>query len=140
MTLNELYQFADQNGIDVYTRKLSGIKGLAVKSLCYHIALNKDLIDGEKEERIILAHEVAHCITDQFYYQQDINNPLYRQNIRKAERIATDYACTYLVSVEELKIVSQQYANDYEIAEALDIDMNLLHKIVDYYKRKNLLE
>lgn len=138
MTLNELYQFADQH-ISIYDWNLCGIKGLAVKSKCYHIALNKKIIANKREESLVLAHELGHCETDQFYFLQDINNPLYRQNIQKAERLAKDYAYELLISIDAIKAAIPLFSNDFEIAEYFDIDINTFQDIVQYYKRKNLI-
>ena len=92
-----------------------------------------------KKDKLILAHEIGHCMTDHFYFLKDINNPLYKQNIEKAEREADDYAISLLVSPEEIMQAQNKFNNDAEIAEELNISITLLRKAVGYYKRKNLL-
>ena len=87
MNLIELYGYAEQRGITVVNWKIDNKRACAIKMKReYHILMNDRLISGEREERIVLAHELGHCRSDRMYYLQDFCNPLYRQNIAKAER------------------------------------------------------
>lgn len=44
------------------------------------------------------------------------------------------------VPLNELKIAIAHGTSDFEIAEILDIDVDTLRDVVDYYKRKGMLE
>lgn len=44
------------------------------------------------------------------------------------------------VPLNELKIAIARGSTDFEIAELLDIDVGTFHAVVDYYKRKGMLE
>lgn len=139
MELLDLYSFTERNNIKIMSYNLETLNAVTIKLDKYFIGINKNIIKSEKAEKLILAHEIGHCMTDHFYFLKDINNPLYKQNIEKAEREADDYAISLLVSPEEIIQAQNKFTNDAEIAEELNISVTLLRKAVGYYKRKNLL-
>lgn len=140
MNLAELYGYAEQRGITVVTWKIDNRKACAIKmNREYHILMSSRMIDGEREERKVLAHELGHCRSDRMYYLQDYCNPLYRQNIAKAERKASDEACRLLVKPEELKKALCENDTEYAAAESLDLDIFTYRDIVDYYQRKGMI-
>ena len=137
MNLTELYGYATQKGITVVNWKIDNKKACAIKmEKKYHILMNDRLINGEREERLVLAHEIGHCRSDRMYYLQDFCNPLYRQNIAKAERKANNEACRLLVKPEELKKALCENDTEYAAAESLDLDLHTFYMVVDYYKVK----
>lgn len=139
MTLNELYLYAEQNGIETFDWNIRGSKGLALKMGYYYIALNRKLIESESDERIVLAHELGQCMTDQLHYIEDIKNPLYKQNIQKAERRAKNFSYQLIAPVSQIIAAAKFSDDEQEIAELLDVDLNTLKGAVQYYKRKGLM-
>ena len=141
MDLLQLYGYAEQKGIVVVPWKIDNRKACAIKMKReYHILMNDRLIDGERDERVTLAHELGHCRSDRMYYLQDYCNPLYKANIAKAERKAKDEACRLLVNPDELKKALRENDTEYAAAESLDLDVPSFREIVTYYKRKGLIE
>lgn len=137
MDILQLYDYAERRNITVKDYVVHGKKGTALKIFDeYHILLNETEIETEREKREVFAHELGHCETDLFYYLDDINNPLFRQNLEKIERIAQDKACTYLVDVNTLKEAVKTYKVDYLIAEELDLSVDTLNDVIKYYTRK----
>lgn len=140
MDLMQLYGYAEQKGIIVAPWKIDNRKACAIKMKReYHILMNDRLIDGERDERVTLAHELGHCRSDRMYYLQDYCNPLYKANIAKAERKAKDEACRLLVSPDELKKALRENDTEYAAAESLDIDLFTFRDVVEYYRIKGLL-
>lgn len=140
MDLMQLYGYAEQKGIIVAPWKIDNRKACAIKMKReYHILMNDCLIDGERDERVVLAHELGHCRSDRMYYLQDYCNPLYKANIAKAERKAKDEACRLLVSPDELKKALRENDTEYAAAESLDIDLFTFRDVVEYYRIKGLL-
>lgn len=140
MNLAELYGYAEKKGITVVAWKIDNRKACAIKmKRSYHILMNAQLIDGEREERSVLAHELGHCRSDRMYYLQDYYNPLYRQNIAKAERRAHNEACRLLVSPDELKKAICENDTEYAAAESLDIDLFTFRDVVEYYQNKGVI-
>lgn len=140
MNLIELHSYAEKNDIIVNYRKIDAKKACVLKLQSkFHILLNQNLVNSESEERIILAHELGHCENDQLYYLTDYSNPMYVQNILKSERMASDYACMLLASVDEIKTALSKYEDEYSAAESLNINVLKFKEIVDCYKRKGFL-
>lgn len=140
MDLVELYGYAEQKGIVVVDWKIDQKRACAIKmGRKYHILMNDRLIDGEREERVVLAHELGHCRSDRMYYLQDYCNPLYRLNIAKAERKAKNEACRLLVSPDELKKALRENDTEYAAAESLDIDLFTFRDVVEYYQNKGVI-
>lgn len=140
MDLMQLYGYAEQKGIIVAPWKIDNRKACAIKmGRNYHILMNDCLIDGERDERVVLAHELGHCRSDRMYYLQDYCNPLYKANIAKAERKAKDEACRLLVSPDELKKALRENDTEYAAAESLDIDLFTFRDVVEYYQTKGVI-
>lgn len=140
MDLMQLYGYAEQKGIIVAPWKIDNRKACAIKMKReYHILMNDRLIDGERDERVVLAHELGHCRSDRMYYLQDYCNPLYKANIAKAERKAKDEMCRLLVSPDELKKALRENDTEYAAAESLDIDLFTFRDVVEYYQTKGLI-
>lgn len=140
MNLTQLYEYAEQKGIIVSSWKIDNRKACAIKiKQDYHILMNDQLIDGERDERVVLAHELGHCRSDRMYYLQDYCNPLYRANIAKAERKARNEACRLLIKPEELKKALQENETEYTAAESLDIDLFTFRDVVECFRTKGLI-
>ena len=140
MDLLQLYGYAEQKGVIVAPWKIDNRKACAIKmGRNYHILMNNCLIDGERDERVVLAHELGHCRSDRMYYLQDYCNPLYKANIAKAERKAKDEACRLLVNPKELKKALRENDTEYAAAESLDIDLFTLRDVVKYYQTKGVI-
>lgn len=140
MDLMQLYGYAEQKGVIVAPWKIDNRKACAIKmGRNYHILMNDCLIDGERDERVVLAHELGHCRSDRMYYLQDYCNPLYKANIAKAERKAKDEACCLLVSPDELKKALRENDTEYAAAESLDIDLFTFRDVVEYYQTKGVI-
>lgn len=103
------------------------------------IVIDTSKIEHERELKKIYSEEVGHCITKGFYPIHYCTEPLKRSNIEKAELKATEAAYILQVPFSELKAAIKKGSNDLEIAELLDIDVDTLHKAVEYYQRKGLL-
>lgn len=140
MDLMQLYGYAEKKGFIVVPWKIDNRKACAIKmNREYHILMNDRLIDGERDERVVLAHELGHCRSDRMYYLQDYCNPLYKANIAKAERKAKDEACRLLVNPEELKKALRENDTEYAAAESLDIDLFTFRDVVEYYQTKGVI-
>ncbi len=140
MNLAELYGYAEKRGITVTSWKIDNRKACVIKmNRDYHVLMNDRLLESERDERIVLAHEIGHCRSDRLYYLQDYCNPLYQANIAKAERKADYEACRLLVSPDELKTALRENDTEYAAAESLDLDLSTLRRVVDYYQTKGIL-
>lgn len=137
MNTYDLLCFADNHNIPVYDFKTGNKKAFCTESA---IAIDFNRLENERESKAILSEELAHIITGALYPLHYCGNTLYKSNIEKQEHRAHDYSLKLQVPLDELKFAIAHGTNDFEIAELLDIDVDTLHDVVDYYKRKGMLE
>lgn len=64
MTLNNLYDIAEENDISVYDFQLNPIKSMSVPGA---IGMDTKQIEDSREEKACLAHELGHCMRGAFY-------------------------------------------------------------------------
>ena len=137
MNTFDLLCFADNNNIPVYDFKTGNKKAFCTADA---IAIDFNRIENERESKAILSEELAHVITGALYPLHYCGNALYKSNIEKQERRAHDYSLRLQVPLSELRVAIAHGTTDFEIAEILDINVDTLHDVVDYYKRKGMLE
>ena len=136
MNTYDLLCFADSHNIPVYDFKTGNKKAFCTETA---IAIDFNLIESERESKAILSEELAHIITGALYPLHYCGNALYKSNIEKQEHRAHDYSLKLQVPLDELKTAIAHGTSDFEIAELLDIDVDTLRNVVDYYKRKGIL-
>ena len=136
MTLNELYDMAAEDEIEVYPYKLPGRKALSIWNQAENytaIAINPENLESIAEERVLLAHEMGHCETLAFYNQYAAI-----ENIQKLERQADKWAIQHLVTVKELKDLYQAgYTEYWQLAEQLELPENFVRKAVAFYAEQS---
>lgn len=132
MTLLELYQRAEHQGIevdDIRTKKL-----ISASFPEGWIMLDSSKISSSCEEKVILAHELGHCETGSFY------NVKSRCDTRgRHERRADKQAIAMLIPEEDFfKAVKNGYCECWELAEYFDVTCEFMYKAMDYYNQKRM--
>ena len=132
MELLDLYIEAEENDVDIMSVDTDVTKSMSVMSdldNCY-IGLNPLMIDTTAEEKVLLAHELGHCMTGAFYNQYS------KLDIReKHERRADKWAIKKLIPVDELKrAVKSGRESRYELAEYFNVTEDFMQKAMDYYR------
>nr|DAO88770.1 MAG TPA: IrrE protein [Caudoviricetes sp.] len=130
--LLDLYIEAEENDVDIMSVDTDVTKSMSVMSdldNCY-IGLNPLMIDTTAEEKVLLAHELGHCMTGAFYNQYS------KLDIReKHERRADKWAIKKLIPVDELKrAVKSGRESRYELAEYFNVTEDFMQKAMDYYR------
>lgn len=130
--LLDLYIEAEENDVDIMSVDTDVTKSMSVMSdldNCY-IGLNPLTIDTTAEEKVLLAHELGHCMTGAFYNQYS------KLDIReKHERRADKWAIKKLIPVDELKrAVKSGRESRYELAEYFNVTEDFMQKAMDYYR------
>lgn len=105
------------------------LKGLIIENTIY---LNQYLND--RERYVTLAEEIGHWETT-----SNKNITDYKLN-SKEELIAREWSFKKIVPVEDLKkFESKDTITDYEVAEDLDLPINIVREACSMYKRKGAL-
>ena len=130
--LLDLYIEAEENDVDIMSVDTDVTKSMSVMSdldNCY-IGLNPLMIDTTAEEKVLLAHELGHCMTGAFYNQYS------KLDIReKHERRADKWAIKKLIPEDELKkAVKSGRESRYELAEYFNVTEDFMQKAMDYYR------
>ena len=122
--------------IPVYNFKTGDKKAFCFKNA---IALDFERVENDREGKQILAEEIGHILTNSLCPFHYCGEALYRVNILKQECKARNFASRLQVPLCELKKAIEVYHDDYEIAEALNVDLDILSEAVHYYRVKGLL-
>ena len=131
MTLQNLYEIADRDGIDV---DFFPMRDTVSISLPYgdkqYIAIDVDRIQTNIEEKVCLAHELGHCETGSFY---NIFSPL---DVRgKHENTADKWAVKKLIPKDELiEALNGGYTELWELTEYFDVSEDTVKKAFAIYK------
>lgn len=131
-----LLRIADKVGVPVYNFKTSNKKAFCTQGA---VALDFCRIETDRECKELLAEEMGHVMTDACYPLWSCDSRLHRQNIQRAERKAKECSFRLLAPLMELKKAIDDGLDDQEIADRLDISLDLLRKAVEYYRARNLL-
>ena len=98
VTLEEMYEYAESQGIHVDCYDMNHIPCLSIYSdEEYFIGINPFALTSYADELIDLTHEIGHCVTGAFY---DSNSPQYWRI--RCERIAEKWAIEKLVPKDKL--------------------------------------
>lgn len=132
MTLFDLYQRAEQEGVDVDYFPMREVISFSLPEGL--IAMDVDKMKDSQEEKVFLAHELGHIETGSFY---NIHSGL---DIRgKRERQADKQAIKMLVPKDELDAaVSSGYTELWELAEYFEVTEDFMEKAVCWYKNGNV--
>ena len=132
MTLNELYQLAESESVGVDNFRLNCVKSLSqmdVDGDC-HIALDDSQIGTAAEEKIMLGHELGHCLTGSFYNRY---SPLGLR--QKHEHRANKKAVYTLMPLNELMEAFESPWNGmYDIAEHFGATEDFAYKAIGIYE------
>ena len=131
MTITELYDIAEQDGIDVYSFQMNECESMSLlqNGDCY-IAIDPFKLHSDTDEKEKLAHELGHCETGAFY------NEYAKCDIReKHERRANIWAIKKLVPKDKLiKAIQSGFGeNRFELAEHFDVTEDTMQFALDYY-------
>ncbi len=139
--LEKLYNLADKNNISIHFFDLTevGVLGLNVEKerLPHMIFLDLKLKSNKNLHLEVLAHELGHFFTT---VGNILNNKNYREILynNKFENKADKWACEFLVSEEEIiNALNKNIVNIYDMAEYLDVPLNILKKRLEYLALQN---
>lgn len=132
MTLLEVYQRAEQQGIDIDYFPMRQVKSASFPD--GWVAIDVDKINTSQEEKAVLAHELGHCETGSFY------NVYSQLDIReKHERRADKRAFQLLVPKSDLdEAVRAGITETWELAEYFDVPCEFMQKAMTYYHEMDL--
>ena len=126
MTLEELYNIAQSENIDIYAAAfpLSQSVSIMDDNLNCYIGIDYDLIHSSAEEKRKLAHEIGHCIRGAFYNQHSKLDL-----ISKHEYSADKWACDTLLPKDDMQEAFELgYVEVWQLADYFDVPEELIKK------------
>lgn len=127
---NDLYDFAEQLNIAIFSFPLPNSKSLALEDSddnCY-IGIDDERLESSKDERVHIAHEIGHCVTGAFYNEY---SPV--DNRGKFEAIADRWAVKKLINKDELKKQIKRGLEIWELAEYFSVTEDFIQKAFHLY-------
>lgn len=131
-----LYDMADDSGIvidEFPMRKRVSFSIMDMDGDCY-VAVDPLKLESAQQERIVLAHELGHCMTGSFY---NVYSPF---DIRKRhENKADKWSIQHLVPEGELnEAVSAGFTEIWQLAEYFDVPEDYMRMACHWYKYRNM--
>ena len=126
MKLDELYEIAESENIDIYSAALPLTKSASIMDdeLNCYIGIDYEQISTTSDEKMHLAHEIGHCIKGAFY-----NRHSKLDLISKHEYSADKWACENLLPKDEMEAAFRKgYVEVWQIAEYFDVPERLVKK------------
>lgn len=134
--LEELYEYANENGIEVDYFLLHHIKSLSTvldgdKPV---IAMDATKISTQAEETVILGHEIGHCETRSFY-TKDTD----RYTRCRCENKANRWAIEKLIPKRDmLEAINQGHREIWDLAEYFGLPENFVIRAIWLYRNGNM--
>ena len=136
MNLTALYALAEEEGIVVDEFPMENHVSFSIMDTdgdCY-IAVDPEKLPSAQSEKVIIAHELGHCITGSFYNRYaacDIR--------RRHENHADKWSFSHLVPEEELnEAVSAGFTELWQLADYFDVPTNYMARACHWYKHHNM--
>lgn len=135
MTNNDLYNLAEENGIEVLSFKLTNCKSLSLTNNDnYYIGIDYQSVKNTSDEKVHLAHELGHCMTGALYNEY---SPFTLRS--KYEYKADKWAVLNLIPKEEFLSLLQQGFEVWEIAEHFEVNEELVNKAYHFYCKMEII-
>lgn len=129
MTDNELYAFAEQEGITIDIISVPQNKSLSVHlDNRFYVAIDETIMETSSDKRVHLAHELGHCATNSFY---NLYAPLDLRE--KHEYHANKWAVTNLIPKSELVALLKNGYEKWSIAEYFNVTEDFVNLAIYMY-------
>ncbi len=134
MNVNELYALAAQKGIETHSVKCPHSKAISLEiDDSKFIGMDRSVFKSEYTERLVLAHELGHALTNAYY--SNLDNPIH---IKRMEHRATKKTVEMLVPKKELSQKLHEEVTVFELSQHFDVPEDLIKKALWIYYRKEI--
>ena len=134
MNLKELYSLLEQKGIATHTVACPLSKAISLNfNGTKFIGIDSSVFKNEYDERLVLAHEIGHALTDAYYTQSD--NPVF---IARMEHRANNKTVEMLVPKHKLDAVLNEHSTVFNLSEYFAVPEEIIKKAFWYYYKKQI--
>lgn len=131
MNLPDLYKFAYDKNIPVFSSDCPSSVAISIKDSDGDCAIGMDysVIENERDELSVLAHELGHCETGAFYNRYSDCDVVSRHEYR-----ANKWAIKKLLPQAEMEeALKSGYVEVWQLAEYFDVSEELIKKALWIY-------
>lgn len=135
MCITELIEEEKYNNIEIVYLSIPNNESMCIQTeKKYYIGVDYGLMNNESENRVRLAHELGHCVTNSFY-----NKYATRDVMQKHENRADKWAIEKLIPVKELdRAIENGHTEIWDLADYFMVTENFMRKAVCWYNCENL--
>ncbi|MBE7092994.1 MAG: ImmA/IrrE family metallo-endopeptidase [Clostridiales bacterium] len=134
MNIDELYKLAKNTGITTHTFPCPESKAISVKyGENKFIGIDPSVVKNEYDERLVLAHEIGHALTDAYY--ENYSNPI---NVLRIENRANKKVVELLVPKKQLDKMLHENTTVFDLAQHFCVPEEMIKKAVWLYYKKQL--
>lgn len=134
MNTKELYSLLEEKGITTHTVDCPLSKAISLNfNGTKFIGIDPSVLKNEYDERLVLAHEIGHALTDAYYTKQD--NPVF---ISRMENRANKKTVEMLVPKNKLDAVLNEHSTVFELSEYFCVPEDFIKKAFWLYYKKQL--
>lgn len=137
MTLEDLQDIADEDGIEIITADFPECESMSVLTDTGECFIGMDNRQNSNAEELVrTAHELGHCETGAFYNRYSKFDVIGKQE-RKADKWA---ALKLLPPMELIKLLRCEDISIWEIAEHFNVTEEFAKRAIDIYIQSGILE
>ena len=134
MNLKEIYLLLDQQGIATHTVACPLSKAISLNfNGIKFIGMDPSVLKDEYSERLVLAHEVGHALTDAYYTKND--NPVF---VKRMENRANKKTIEMLVPKNKLDAVLDEHSTVYDLSQYFSVPEEIIKKAFWIYYKKQI--
>lgn len=134
MNLKELYTLLEQKGIATHTIDCPLSKAISLNfNGTKFIGMDPSVLKNEYDERLVLAHEVGHALTDAYYTKRD--NPVF---VARMENRANKKTVEMLVPKNKLDAVLDEHSTVYDLSQYFSVPEEIIKKAFWLYYKKQI--
>lgn len=131
MTIEQLYEIADNRGIEVYDFPMLELRAI---SLCGgHIAIDRSKFNSDTDYKCTLAHEIGHCATGSFY-NLHTSVPVKELIERQANRFAAELLVPFSKLVHAVHCLGIIVSRT--LAQMFDVTLEFIQMVLDLYEQE----
>lgn len=134
MNTKELYTLIEKTGITTHAVACPQSKAITLNfNGKKFIGIDPSVFKNEYDERLILAHEIGHALTDAYYTEAD--NPIF---VSRMEHRANKKTIEMLVPKNKLDVVLDEHSTVYDLSQYFSVPEDIIKKAFWLYYKKQI--
>ena len=131
MTIEQIYEIADNRGIAIYAFPMLELRAISLRG--GHIAIDRSKFNSDTDYKCTLAHEIGHCATGSFY---DLHTsvPVKELIERQANRFAAELLVPFFKLVHAIHCLGIVVSRT--LARMFDVTLEFIEMVLELYEQE----